>query len=197
MHGDRVHCCSSAAARLAPDSGTVSDDDLHSGGPPRVPAGWYADPAGAPLLRYWDGERFTHATAPAGPVTGDSGASGAVAPAADATAPANQSVGGTHGGGAPGWLLPVVGGLIGLGVVQYLTTDHAFRNMPIGVLELSSKIQVTNPCRAAYIRGLHELDQVYSSALAGQESETGDLEDLEDLAEMCELPAPELDRVFE
>lgn len=28
------------------------------------PPGWYDDPAGAPLLRYWDGTSFTQATSP-------------------------------------------------------------------------------------------------------------------------------------
>lgn len=32
--------------------------------PVSVPAGWYADPSGAPCLRWWDGQQWTTATAP-------------------------------------------------------------------------------------------------------------------------------------
>lgn len=35
--------------------------------PPSVPAGWYPDPHGAQLQRYWDGNRWTEHTAPAAP----------------------------------------------------------------------------------------------------------------------------------
>ena len=35
--------------------------------PPPVPAGWYPDPNGAPLQRYWDGSAWTENTAPAAP----------------------------------------------------------------------------------------------------------------------------------
>jgi hypothetical protein len=32
--------------------------------PPSVPAGWYPDPNGQPLQRYWDGTQWTEHTAP-------------------------------------------------------------------------------------------------------------------------------------
>ncbi|WP_440712091.1 DUF2510 domain-containing protein [Gordonia sp. FQ] len=35
--------------------------------PPAVPAGWYPDPNGAPLQRYWDGAAWTEHTAPQAP----------------------------------------------------------------------------------------------------------------------------------
>lgn len=37
--------------------------DLQGTGPHR--AGWYADPAGSPLLRWWDGDAWTDHLAPA------------------------------------------------------------------------------------------------------------------------------------
>ncbi len=30
--------------------------------PPAVPPGWFADPSGAPVLRWWDGAQWTHHT---------------------------------------------------------------------------------------------------------------------------------------
>lgn len=35
--------------------------------PPAVPAGWYADPHGGPILRYWDGTNWTQHTSPTPP----------------------------------------------------------------------------------------------------------------------------------
>jgi hypothetical protein len=35
--------------------------------PPSVPAGWYPDPQGAPVQRYWDGGAWTEHTAPLAP----------------------------------------------------------------------------------------------------------------------------------
>lgn len=36
-------------------------------GAPTAPAGWFPDPSGNPLLRYWDGQRWTEHYAQAGP----------------------------------------------------------------------------------------------------------------------------------
>jgi hypothetical protein len=170
-------------------------DDVQREKTPGVPAGWYADPAGEPLLRYWDGTKFTNATAPAPAGAAAAPSSGPNDTSDGASRPASQHVEAQSDNTTPGWVFPLVGALVFLGIGQYLTTDHAFRNMPIGVLEFSSKIQVTNPCRAAHIRALHELDQVYSSALAGQEGGGGDLDDLEGLVDMCDVAVPRLENL--
>ncbi|MBM4580945.1 DUF2510 domain-containing protein [Rhodococcus hoagii] len=35
--------------------------------PPNVPAGWYSDPSGQPIQRYWNGAAWTNDTAPLPP----------------------------------------------------------------------------------------------------------------------------------
>ncbi|MFB2596334.1 DUF2510 domain-containing protein [Herbiconiux sp. P17] len=54
-----------------------------------TPAGWYADPAGSPQLRWWDGAGWTdHLQAPATPATAPASASASSAPAYGQQAPA-------------------------------------------------------------------------------------------------------------
>jgi len=47
------------APGVAPAPFSVADSP-----PPVPPAGWYADPAGGPAQRYWDGDRWTEQTTP-------------------------------------------------------------------------------------------------------------------------------------
>ncbi|MEM9466427.1 MAG: DUF2510 domain-containing protein [Actinomycetota bacterium] len=53
------------------------------------PEGWYADPSGEPILRFWDGERWTADTAPLADASEpDDAAPGEVEPIAEGPAPA-------------------------------------------------------------------------------------------------------------
>lgn len=54
------------SAELAPDAAPSLEATIPPPPPPSVPAGWYPDPQGVQVQRYWDGSKWTEHTAPVG-----------------------------------------------------------------------------------------------------------------------------------
>ncbi|MDO9395756.1 MAG: DUF2510 domain-containing protein [Herbiconiux sp.] len=128
----------------------------HPQGPPSTPAGWYADPAGSPQQRWWDGVQWTdHLQAPA--TAAPAPAPAPATPVAGYGQPAYPAYAPAYAGGpaAPAAFPPVAPGTPAYGPLIWVITLLplvSFLLLPLALADFENSIRsaVADPYGSPY-----------------------------------------------